>query len=86
MCCFYAAFRKKSKDWLAQNKENMFGWSNMSTRNPTKCVGLVQADIIIISLNVTWSRYAIIGIWAYGVKQQPLTRFNNFVFLIVDVD
>jgi hypothetical protein len=33
-CCFpakHAALRKKSKDWLAQNQNNVFEWSNMST-------------------------------------------------------
>jgi len=27
-----AAFRSKSKDWLAQNQDNVSEWSNMSTR------------------------------------------------------
>jgi hypothetical protein len=33
-CCFsakHAALRRKSKDWLAQNQNNVFEWSNMST-------------------------------------------------------
>jgi len=32
--CFsakHAAFRKKSKDWLAWNQNNMSEWSDMST-------------------------------------------------------
>ena len=35
ICCFsakYAALRRKSKDWLAQNQDDVFEWSNMSTR------------------------------------------------------
>ena len=35
ICCFSAknaALRKKSKDWLALNKNNVSEWSNMSTR------------------------------------------------------
>ena len=33
ICCLYAkhaALRKKSKDWLAQNQNNMSEWSDMS--------------------------------------------------------
>ena len=35
ICCFsakHAALRRKSKDWLARNQNNVSGWSNMSTR------------------------------------------------------
>ena len=28
----HTALRSKSKDWLAQNKENVFEWNSMSTR------------------------------------------------------
>ena len=34
ICCFsskHAAFRRKSKDWMARNQNNMSEWSNMST-------------------------------------------------------
>ena len=34
LCCFsakHAAFRKKSKDWLAQNQNNVSEWSDMSS-------------------------------------------------------
>ena len=34
ICCFsaiHAALRKKSKDWLARNHNNVSGWSDMST-------------------------------------------------------
>jgi hypothetical protein len=35
ICCFsaikHAALRRKSKDWLAQNQNNVSEWSNMST-------------------------------------------------------
>ena len=34
ICCFsakHAAFRRKSKDWLAQNQNNVSEWSDMST-------------------------------------------------------
>jgi hypothetical protein len=35
ICCFsaqHAAFRRKSKDWLARNQDNVSEWSAMSTR------------------------------------------------------
>jgi hypothetical protein len=35
MCCFsakHAALKSMSKDWLAQNKDNVSEWSDMSTR------------------------------------------------------
>jgi hypothetical protein len=34
ICCFsskHAAFRRKSKDWLARNQNNVSEWSDMST-------------------------------------------------------
>ena len=34
ICCFsakHAALRKKSKDWLARNQNNVSKWSDMST-------------------------------------------------------
>ena len=51
ICCFYekrAVLRRKSKDWLALNRENMFEWGSMSTR------GLLcrWASTIKIQLNV----------------------------------
>jgi hypothetical protein len=35
ICCFYAkhaALRRKSKDWLTRNQNNVSEWSDMSTR------------------------------------------------------
>ena len=35
ICCFsakHAAFRRKSKDWLARNQDNASKWGDMSTR------------------------------------------------------
>jgi hypothetical protein len=35
ICCFsakHAALRRKSKDWLARNQNNVSEWSDMSTR------------------------------------------------------
>ena len=54
ICCFsakHAALRRKSKDWLARNQDNMSEWSDMfickllfQYKNPTKRVGLVQSE------------------------------------------
>jgi hypothetical protein len=35
MCCFsakHAAFRRKSKDWVAWNRNNVSKWGDMSIR------------------------------------------------------
>ena len=35
ICCFstkHAALKRKSKDWLVQNQNNVYEWSDMSTR------------------------------------------------------
>jgi hypothetical protein len=35
ICCFsakHAALRRKNKDWLARNQNNVFEWSDISTR------------------------------------------------------
>ena len=35
ICCFSAknaALKRKSKDWLARNQNNVFEWSDISTR------------------------------------------------------
>ena len=56
MCCFsgkHAALKRKSKDWLARNQNNVSKWSDMSTcrlvlvsyhyKNPTQRVGLQES-------------------------------------------
>jgi hypothetical protein len=57
ICCFstkHAALRRKSKNWLAQNQDNVSEWADMSIHrllfqwastmnNPTELVGLVQS-------------------------------------------
>jgi hypothetical protein len=48
MCCFsakHAELRRKSKDWLARNQNNVSDWNDMPTHrllflNSIKCVGL----------------------------------------------
>ena len=32
ICCFSTALRRKSKDWLAQNQNNVSEWDDMSIR------------------------------------------------------
>jgi hypothetical protein len=56
ICCFsakHATLRRKSKDWVALNQDNVFEWGDMSPRtvvsvsqhykNPSGHVGLVQS-------------------------------------------
>ena len=52
ICCFsakHATLRRKSKDWLARNQNNVSEWSDMYTRGllfqctSTQHVGLVQS-------------------------------------------
>jgi predicted LPLAT superfamily acyltransferase len=64
ICCFFAkhtALRRKSKDWLARNQNNVSKWSDISTRallfqsNRTIKIQLsmlvyYNADLVIISL------------------------------------
>ena len=56
ICCFstkHTALRSRSKDWLAQNQNNVTQWCDMSTRgrlsqhykNPTQRVGLEQSRL-----------------------------------------
>ena len=66
ICCSfakYAALRRKNKDWLARNQNNVSVWSDMSTRgllfqwaNNIKIIFSVlaknKADLIIISLKI----------------------------------
>jgi hypothetical protein len=66
ICCFsakHAALRRKSKDWLPRNQNNVSKWSDMSTRwllfqwasiIKIQLSVLVQykADVIIISLKI----------------------------------
>ena len=66
ICCFsakHAALRRKSKDWLARNKDNVPEWNNISTRRLLiQCANTIKiqlsvlvwykADLIIISLKI----------------------------------
>ena len=74
ICCFstkHAALRRKSKDWLARNQDNVSEWGDISIRgllfrwvNTIKIQLLVlvqyKADFIIISFKIkTCSRHDI---------------------------
>ena len=68
ICCFstkHAALRRKSKDWLARNQNNVSKWSDMSTHGLSSdqlhCSTINihlsmlvknKADLIIISLKI----------------------------------
>jgi hypothetical protein len=85
ICCFsakHATLRRKCKDWLAWNQDNVSKWGDMSTRRllfrwaSTKKIQLnvlvyYKADLIIISLktNLFSPWYG----WV-GDTQQSLTK------------
>ena len=87
ICCFSAeqtALRRKSKDWLAQNQDNVSEWGNMSTRTllfhrvstikVQLSVLVLYKDIVnIISLNVTCSRRDIAENCSFAIKHQSIT-------------
>ena len=60
LCCFsakHAALKGKSKDWLARNQNNVFDWSDMSTRR----LVFQLASTIKIKLNVlVWYKAGLI--------------------------
>ena len=84
-CCFSAkhtALRRKSKDWLARNQNNVSEWSDMTIhrllfqwastlKNPAQHVGLNKADLIIISLKIN-----LFSPW-YSWKIAELALTNN---------
>jgi hypothetical protein len=86
LCCFsakHAALKRKSKDWLARNQNNVSEWSDMSSRRllfqwastiKVQLSVLVynKADLIIISLII--NLFSPWYCWI-GVKQQTLTHF-----------
>jgi hypothetical protein len=69
ICCFsakHAALRRKSKDWLTRNQNNMCTWSDISTHRllfqwvstiniQLSVLFKYKVDIIIFSLNVAYS-------------------------------
>jgi hypothetical protein len=71
---------RKSKHWLARNRDNVSEWGDMSVRglvsvsyhykNSTKRVGLVQ-DLIIISLKIN-----------YGINQFLRFQFSLKVLIL----
>jgi hypothetical protein len=85
ICCFSAkhtALRRKSKDWLARNQNNVSEWSDMSTRGlmfqwastiKIQLSVLVEnkADLIIISLKIN-----LFSPW-YSWKIADLVLNNN---------
>jgi hypothetical protein len=52
ICCFsakYATLRGKSKDWLAQNQDDVFEWSDMSTRRLlTQWVNTIKIQLSVL--------------------------------------
>jgi hypothetical protein len=68
ICCFFAnhaVFKRKSKDWLARNQDNVSEWGNMSIqwllfqwastiKIQLSVLVWYKADLIIISLLSPW--------------------------------
>ena len=52
ICCFsseHAALRRKSKDWLAQNQDNVSEWSDMSTRELLfQCTSTIKIQLSVL--------------------------------------
>ena len=92
ICCFstkHAAFRRKSKDWLARNQDNVSKWGDMSTRGllfqwastiKIQLSMLVEykADLVIISLKINkfspWYSWKIVELALNN--NQSLTHSN----------
>ena len=92
ICCFsakHAALRKRSKDWLARNQNNVSEWSDMSIRGllfqwastiKIQLTMLVynRADFIIISLKIN-----LFSSW-YSWKIAELALNNNHSLTLVE--
>ena len=90
ICCFstkHAALRRKSKDWLARNQNNMSEWSDMSNRGllfqwastiKIQLSVLVQnkVNLIIISLKIN-----LFSPW-YSWKISELALSNNYSLIL----
>ena len=52
ICCFsakHAALRRKRKDWLSRNQNNVSEWSNMSTRGLLfQCASTMQIKLSVL--------------------------------------
>jgi hypothetical protein len=62
ICCFYfkhAAYRSKSKDWMALNQDNVSNWSNMPLMQASNSclVGLVG----FMMFNATFNNISVIS-------------------------
>ena len=88
ICCFstkHAALRRKSKDWLARNQNNVFEWGDMSIREllfqwaSTMKIQLGvlvenKADLIIISLKINFFSPSYSWKMAQLALSNPLTH------------
>ena len=95
-CCFstnHAAFRRKSKDWLARNQDNVSSWCNMSIRGllfqwvttiKMQLSVLVEykADLIIISLKINlFSSWYSWKIAAMAITNNHSLTYSNWNFV-----
>ena len=87
ICCFstkHAALRRKSKEWLAWNQDNVSEWGDMSTRGllfqwactikiQLSVLVLNKADLIIISLKINLS-----SPWYSWIIVKSFTHLINY--------
>ena len=55
ICCFFAkhaALRRKSKDWLVRNQDNVSEWDDISITIQLSALFKYKSDLIIISLKI----------------------------------
>ena len=88
ICCFFAihaALRRKSKDWLTRNQDNVSEWGDMSicrllfqwvsTKKCNKaCWSSIKCTSSSSHLRLTFSRHDMAENCWVGIKQQSLTH------------
>ena len=80
ICCFsakHAAFRRKGKDWLAQNQDNVSKWGDMSIRDCWSCTKRSSSSFLR-KLTCSCPDIAKKNCWV-GVKQQSLKHSPEMI-------
>ena len=98
ICCFtakHAALRRKSKDWLAQNQDNVSEWGDMSIHellSQWASIIIIQlsmlvqykADLVIISLKINLLSQCI----SWKMAELALNKnhsFTDFLQIMIDL-
>ena len=94
ICCFsakHAALRRKSKDLLARNQDNVSKWCDMSfcwllfpfvrtiQKSNQGCWSSIKSDLVVISLKIT-----LFSPW-YGWKIAELALSNNHSLILIRI-